>query len=108
MPLYRIKCESCGAVDEIVRKVAEYDELPSHCGLKMHRVICAPMVAPDIGEYQSIVTGEMIGSRSAHREHLKRHRLIELGNEPVRQREYRGDHNLKTELVQAVKQVTGS
>lgn len=41
----------------------------------------APMVIPDIQPYQSQVTGEMITSRSQHREHLKRHGMIEIGNE---------------------------
>lgn len=107
MPIYRIKCAECGAEDEVIRKLAEYDNLPEHCGHKMLRMVCLPMVSADIGEYKSIVTGETIGSRSAHREHLRKHNLVEIGNEPIKQREYRGDHNLKPELVQAVKQVMG-
>lgn len=38
-------------------------------------------VMPDIQAYQSMVTGEMIQSRSVHREHLRRHNVIEIGNE---------------------------
>ena len=38
-------------------------------------------VMPDIKPYQSMVTGEMITSRSKHREHLKQHDCIEIGNE---------------------------
>jgi hypothetical protein len=41
----------------------------------------APMVMADIQGYQSQVTGEWIGSRSLHRQHLKEHRLVEVGNE---------------------------
>lgn len=41
----------------------------------------APMVQPDIAGYKSMVTGEWIGSRSSHRQHLKQHRLVEIGNE---------------------------
>jgi hypothetical protein len=41
----------------------------------------APMVMGDIQPYQSMATGEMITSRSRHREHLKQHGLIEVGNE---------------------------
>ena len=40
-----------------------------------------PMVMPDIQPYQSMVTGEMIQSRSSHREHLRSHNLVEIGNE---------------------------
>lgn len=43
--------------------------------------INAPMVMGDIQPYQSMATGEMITSRSRHREHLKQHGLIEVGNE---------------------------
>lgn len=39
------------------------------------------MVMGDIQPYRSMVTGEMINSRSQHREHLKAHRLVEVGNE---------------------------
>ena len=39
------------------------------------------MVMGDIQPYKSMVTGEMITSRSAHREHLRAHRLVEVGNE---------------------------
>lgn len=38
-------------------------------------------IVPDINPYQSMATGEMITSRQEHREHLKRHNLVELGNE---------------------------
>lgn len=38
-------------------------------------------VQGDIKPYQSMVTGEMIESRSQHRDHLKRHGKVEIGNE---------------------------
>jgi hypothetical protein len=41
----------------------------------------APFVMGDIQPYQSMATGEMIGGRRQHREHLKAHGLIEIGNE---------------------------
>ncbi len=41
----------------------------------------APMVMPDIQPYKSMQTGEMITSRSKHREHLRQHGLVEIGNE---------------------------
>lgn len=44
-----------------------------------------PFVLPDTKPYQSMVTGEVIGGRRQHREHLRQHGLIEIGNEkPVR------------------------
>lgn len=41
----------------------------------------APQIMPDIAPYKSMITGEVITSRSVHREHLKRHDCIEVGNE---------------------------
>lgn len=41
----------------------------------------APMVIGDIQPYQSMVTGEEITSRSKHREHLRQHGMVEVGNE---------------------------
>ena len=38
-------------------------------------------VMPDIQPYQSMITGEEITSRSRHREHLKAHGCVEVGNE---------------------------
>jgi hypothetical protein len=40
-----------------------------------------PMVHGDIEPYRSMRTGELITGRAEHREHLRRHGLIEVGNE---------------------------
>lgn len=39
------------------------------------------MVIPDLQPYKSMATGEMITSRRQHRDHLRRHNLVEVGNE---------------------------
>lgn len=41
----------------------------------------APMYAPDIQPYQSMIDGSWITSRSHHRTHLRDHGCIEIGNE---------------------------
>jgi hypothetical protein len=41
----------------------------------------ASYIQPDIQPYKSMITGEMITSRSKHREHLRQHNCIEIGNE---------------------------
>lgn len=38
-------------------------------------------IMPDIQGYRSMASGEYITSRSRHREELRRHGLIEVGNE---------------------------
>jgi hypothetical protein len=43
----------------------------------------APSVLSDIEGYVSQVDGSWIDSRSKHRNHLKQHRMIELGNDVI-------------------------
>ena len=40
-----------------------------------------PMIIDDIKPYRSQATGEMITSRSQHREHLKAHGCVEVGDQ---------------------------
>ena len=83
MPIYVMGCP-CGHTEEIYRSIAKMDDdLPQHCGAAMARQVVAPMVAADLAPYRSMVTGEMITSRSQHRSHLKAHGLIEVGNEKM-------------------------
>ena len=43
----------------------------------------APIIMPDIQPYQSMADGTMITSRSHHRDHLRQHNCIEIGNESM-------------------------
>ncbi len=45
----------------------------------------AAYVRGDIQPYKSMMTGEMIEGRRQHRDHLRQHRLVEIGNEPIRE-----------------------
>ena len=66
----------------------------------------APFVMPDIQPYQSMADGTMITSRSHHREHLKRHGLVEIGNEinaHMSQQERRVDRNVRSALEESVR-----
>lgn len=46
-----------------------------------------PFVMGDISPYQSMITGEVIQGRRQHREHLKQHGCIEVGNEKIKPRQ---------------------
>ena len=81
MPLYQVICRVCKKERELFLKLAEFENLPECCGEMMGRVIVPTNIMPDIKPYKSMQTGEMIGSRSKHRNHLKEHNLIEIGNE---------------------------
>ena len=41
----------------------------------------APMVVADIKPYRSTITGEEISGRRQHRDHLRAHGCVELGND---------------------------
>lgn len=43
-----------------------------------------PFVIGDIDPYKSMITGEMINGRRQHREHLRQHGCIEVGNERMK------------------------
>lgn len=81
MPIYATKCGKCGKAEDVFLPVARYNELPTCCGETVQRVITAPHVVADIQPYKSMITGEMITSRSQHRAHLKAHGMVEVGNE---------------------------
>lgn len=101
MPMYEFRCDQCGSVSDHYMKMSEYQSFnfPQHCGEKMQRIISPPFVMPDINSYKSVVTGEMITSRSHHREHLKKHDLIEVGNEYPKPREIKPIPGLKQEII---------
>lgn len=45
-----------------------------------------PMIMPDIQPYRSMIDGTLITSRSHHRQHLKMHGCVEVGNDSSLQR----------------------
>jgi len=81
VPIYHVGCGHCGSEYDVYLPVAQYNDTPLCCGKRVQRLVTAPYVAPDIAPYRSMITGEMITSRSRHREHLREHGCIEIGNE---------------------------
>lgn len=90
MPFYDYRCDKCGT------EVAEFSgmndprrtECPA-CDGNLTRVIRAPMIQPDLAAYTSIITGEEIRGRVAHRNHLEAHDCVEIGDQTSkRQRNY--------------------
>jgi hypothetical protein len=65
-----------------------------------------PAILPDIKPYRSMITGETITSRSRHREHLREHNCIEVGNErlpPPRREASPIGRDLRAELIARIK-----
>ena len=83
MPIYAVHCNQCGKDEDIYRTIANYNDLPECCGQRMDRIICAPQVIKDIDPYVSQIDGSVITSRSQHRDHLKAHGCVEVGNEKM-------------------------
>ena len=81
MPLYDYRCPEGHVREEYRRYEHRDDPATCECGKPLERVWLPPQVMRDIDGYVSMVDGSWIGSRSQHREHLKRHGMRELGNE---------------------------
>jgi len=66
----------------------------------------APFVMGDLSPYQSQVTGEMIEGRRQHREHLKVHNVVEVGNslDKATPKPYTPPKGLRETLARAVYQ----
>lgn len=62
----------------------------------------APMIIGDIAPYRSMATGEIIGGRRQHREHLRQHQLIEIGNETQKAARREPDRTIKRDVIDAV------
>ena len=61
----------------------------------------AHYIRDDVKPYQSMITGEYIEGKKAHREHLKRHNCIEAADMPLKTPERPRD-NLKEQIARQV------
>ena len=69
----------------------------------------APRVMSDIGGYISQVTGEYIDSRSKHRNHLKQHGMVELGNDlPKQQKSVEIDRKSQEQRKRTIAEVANA
>lgn len=85
MPTYVWNCEQCGEI-EVWRSMADYRVPPEHPH-PVTRVISPCTGFGDIKPYIAVggdMAGKPITTRDQHRKFLKRNRLVELGNEPIR------------------------
>ena len=65
------------------------------------------LVMPDIKPYKSMIDGSTITSRSKHREHLRAHNCIEIGNETkhLQPKPITSPPGLKDAIIRATEQV---
>jgi len=100
----------CSLEVEYFRHISEYDQVPTHCGQLMQRVIKAPQIIKDIEPYRAVAADVANGgkppaimSRREHREFLKRNNYSEIGSEiPQPKRRTELDSPI-TELRQAIR-----
>jgi putative FmdB family regulatory protein len=87
MPLYTYQCPECGASKDGVASVSERHLAAPSCHGQMKLIIVPTLVMDDIAPYMAVagdMAGKTISGRREHREYLKRNRLVEVGNEPIR------------------------
>ena len=69
-----------------MRTVYVYDPIQDKVVPREDKITLTPQgkrfnIMRDIEPYRSMVDGTMVSSRSAHRDHLRKHDCIEIGNE---------------------------
>ena len=76
-------------------------------GTEPAREPAGPMVMKDIAPYQSMIDGSTITSRSKHREHLRAHNCVEIGNETkyLQPKPLTSPPGLKETLIRATNEV---
>ncbi len=85
MPTYEWECDECGVI-EVFRSVADYRVPPEHPHT-VKRVISPCVGYGDIEPYIAVggdMMGKPITTRDQHRKFLKRNKLVELGNDPIK------------------------
>lgn len=103
--LYEYECQ-CGALTERICPVKDHTpRIKCECGRMAVQLLGFAHVVPDIEPYRSVVTGERIRSRAHHREHLKRHDLVEIGNERIKPRKAVPMPPLHEDLKRAIQEV---
>lgn len=74
------------------------------CEMMMRQNVQTHLISTDYQPYRSMVTGEVIQGRAQHREHMKKHGLVEIGNETkyLKPKEKTPDPRLKETLARVV------
>jgi hypothetical protein len=108
VPTYVWACsEGCGEI-EVFRPISQYAVPPEHLH-PVTRVISPCVGFGDIKPYVAIggdMAGKPITSRGEHRRFLKRNKLVELGDAPIRDtREFRKIHK-KGEVAHDIQRAT--
>lgn len=66
----------------------------------------SPFYMPDKEPYYSVVDNTVIDGRAAHRDHMVRHNLIEVGNERIGQRSSAPLPGLRSDIQRAIQELS--
>lgn len=92
---------------EMLRDANELAQARSNQFNELRSDLPCPMFIPDVQEHQNMVTGEIVTSRSRHREILRERGLVEVGNEDLEKHatkdDWIKDKQLEREICQTVK-----
>ena len=83
MPLYDIRCNKCGKIEEIYRSISEIENLPLCCSVRTERMMSAPHIVSEERNYKPYLgkNGRLIDGKKQHREYLKENGFIEVSGE---------------------------
>ena len=90
MPEYRYECPRCKTALETYCSIKDHVSNPAciRCDAPMNQILePALAIIGDITPYVATTgdqMGKVIGSRQEHKAFLKRNKLVEVGNEPIR------------------------
>jgi len=111
MPIYEYACEDCESRATEFRKIDQRNDplTCKNCGKSMLLCISPVRGSQDIEPYKSMVTGEMVSSRTRHRQILREHKLVEVGNEThyLKSQPITTPPGLKDTLIREVKRHRG-
>lgn len=84
MPLYEYRCRECEQHFDVYRSIEQRHDhggCPQCDSDDCVRVFTPLGVIADIDPYRSTITGEVITSRTKHKQHLKQHGYEEVGTD---------------------------
>lgn len=78
MPIYAFHCPTCGAEEDVFRKVDQRDDAPLCCDAAMKREISAPMVSvPASFEYKCTMSGEVVSTYRKRKYLMEKHGVVD-------------------------------
>lgn len=91
MPLYTYRCSKCQKTQDAIRSISDRKNGPICCNTQTKQILTPTMIDPILlgaGTYQGYqcpITDEYVTSRKQRKEIMKRHDLVEMGDDKPKQ-----------------------